>query len=124
MNEEEPLEAVVAEIRVHLRDVHAHEGFDPELHVTWPGHVPDGAVATYIRETPRHPAGFVCVLCGARVFPVGNEEERAQALLPAEQVLGERKRRKEKSQWLNRLSEQRFAERKANHVNTFQVSTA
>ena len=84
MNEEEPLEAVVAEIRVHLRDVHAREDFDPELHVTWPGHVPDGAVATYIRETPRHPAGYVCVLCGARVFPVdptfGHPQRNAQLL--------------------------------------------
>jgi len=84
MYEREPLEAVAAEIRVHLRDVHAQEDFDPQLHVTWPGHVPDGAFATYIRETPRTPAGFVCVLCGARVFPVdpsfGHPARNAQLL--------------------------------------------
>ena len=84
MNEQQPLDVVVAEIRVHLRDVHAHEGFDPELHVTWPGHVPDGAVATYIRETPRQAAGYICGLCGARVFPVdptfGHPQRNAQLL--------------------------------------------
>ena len=70
MYETSPHADVLAQISRHLGDEHGRPGFDPQRHVTWPGHVGEEALAVYIRETAWAPAGFTCLVCDTRVFPV------------------------------------------------------
>ena len=70
MYEATPREDVLAAITRHLAEEHDRPGFDPQRHLTWVGHVGEEALAIYIRETASAPAGFTCLVCEARVFPV------------------------------------------------------
>ena len=57
MYETTPRADVLAAITRHLAQEHDRPGFDPERHLTWPGHVGGDAHAIYIRETAWAPAG-------------------------------------------------------------------